>query len=163
MSAALQISVLWSEADARNLRPQPDQAAPGAFASREDRNAPAASMGFYRKHTEQLLRRYLYISMQVGRTPSILGESMPRGRVTGRRIKTFEDALIFVLDVEKCLGRLGALERQILNRIVLQSYTQSEAAMLLGMSIRAMNYKFPRALDCLTEKLLDAGLLTIPH
>jgi len=26
-----------------------------------------------------------------------------------------------------------------------------------------MSYKFPQALDKLTEKLLDAGLLVLPH
>jgi predicted DNA-binding protein (UPF0251 family) len=50
----------------------------------------------------------------------------------------------------------------MLSRIVLQEYTQSEAATLLGMSIRAISYKFPAALDRLTEKLLETGLLVLP-
>jgi len=33
---------------------------------------------------------------------------------------------------------------------------------LLGMSVRAISYKFPMALDRLTEKLLDADLLVLP-
>ena len=78
-------------------------------------------------------------------------------------MRTFEDAVIFVLDVESCLNKLGALDRQMLSRIVLQEYTQAEAAVLLGMSVRTISYKFPKALDRLTEKLLETGLLVLPH
>jgi hypothetical protein len=68
---------------------------------------PVVSLGFYRKHTESLLRRYLYASMQVGRAPSILGDPIARGWCSSRPVRTFEDAVIFVLDVEKCLNQLG--------------------------------------------------------
>ena len=121
------------------------------------------SVAFYRKHTENMLRRYLYASMQVGRAPAILGDPVGRGWVSSRPIRTFEDAVIFVLDVETCLNHLSSLDRQMLSRIVLQEYTQAEAASLLGMSVRAICYKFPQALDRLTQKLLDAKLLVLPH
>lgn len=120
------------------------------------------SLAFYRKHSENMLRRYLYASMQVGRAPSILADPVGRGWVSSRPVKTFEDAVIFVLDVERCLDQLSAFDREMLNRIVLQEYTQTEAASLLGMSPRAISYKFPQALDRLTEKLLDSGLLVLP-
>ena len=110
-----------------------------------------------------MLRRYLYASMQVGRAPSILGDPIARGWASSRPIRTFEDAVIFVLDVETCLNQLGSLDRQMLSRIVIQEYTQAEAATLLGMSVRAISYKFPLALDRLTQKLLDAGLLVLPR
>jgi DNA-directed RNA polymerase specialized sigma24 family protein len=110
-----------------------------------------------------MLRRYLYASMQVGRTPSILGDPVSRGWASSRPIRTFEDAVIFVLGVEKCLDQLGSLDRQMLSRIVLQEYTQAEAAALLGMSPRTISYKFPQALDRLTKKLLATGLLVLPH
>ena len=93
---------------------------------------PVVSLGFYRKHTESLLRRYLYASMQVGRAPNILGDPIARGWCSSRPIRTFEDAVIFVLDVEKCLNQLGSLDRMMLSRIVLQEYTQAEAAQLAG-------------------------------
>jgi len=51
----------------------------------------------------------------------------------------------------------------MLSRIVLQEYTQAEAATLIGMSARAISYKFPEALDRLTEKLLESGLLILPN
>jgi DNA-directed RNA polymerase specialized sigma24 family protein len=110
-----------------------------------------------------MLRRYLYASMQVGRAPAILGDPIGRGWVSSRPVRTFEDAVIFVLDVETCLNRLGSLDRQMLCRIAIQEYTQTEAASLLGMSVRAVSYKFPQAMDRLTEKLLEAGLLVLPH
>jgi hypothetical protein len=120
------------------------------------------SLAFYRRHTESMLRRYLYASMQVGRAPSILGEPIARGWASSRPVRTFEDAVIFVLDIEKCLDQLGELDRQLLSRIVLQEYTQPEAASLLGMSVRTVANKFPQALDRLTQKLLDTGLLVLP-
>jgi hypothetical protein len=124
---------------------------------------PLVSVAFYRKHTEKMLRRYLYASMQVGRAPSILGDPIARGWVSSRPVRTFEDAVIFVLDVETCLNQLGSLDREMLCRIVIQEYTQAEAATLLGMSVRTISYKFPMALDRLTEKLLTAGLLVLPQ
>lgn len=125
--------------------------------------APVVSLAFYRKHTEKILRRYLYASMQVGRAPSILGDSVGRGWCSSRPIRTFEDAVIFVLDMERCLGQLGSLDRQILSRIVLQEYTQAETATLLGMGVRTVSYKLPEAIDRLTEKLLETGLLVLPQ
>jgi hypothetical protein len=126
-------------------------------------NEPVISLGFYRKHTESLLRRFQYASMQMGRAPSILSDPVSRGWASSRPVRTFEDAVIFVLDMEKCLDRLPSLDRQILNRVVLQEYTQAEAAVLLGMSVRTISYKFPQAMDRLTEKLLETELLVLPH
>jgi DNA-directed RNA polymerase specialized sigma24 family protein len=100
--------------------------------------------------------------MLVGRAPSILGEPIARGWVSCRPVKTFEDAVIFVLDIERCLDKLGAVDRTILSRIVLQEYTHSETADLLRVSVRTISNKFPIALDRLTELLLHYGLLIIP-
>jgi DNA-directed RNA polymerase specialized sigma24 family protein len=127
------------------------------------RAQPPPNLAFYRRHTESLLRRYLYASMQVGRAPSLLSDPVSRGWASSRRIRTFEDAVIFVLDIEKCISQLGSLDREILGRIVLQEYTQAEAAVLLGMAIRTISYKYPLAVDRLTEKLLAASLLILPH
>ena len=101
--------------------------------------------------------------MQMGRAPSILSDPVSRGWASSRPIRTFEDAVIFVLDMERCLNQLASLDRQILSRVVLQEYTQAEAAVLLGMSVRTISYKFPLAMDRLTEKLLETELLVLPH
>jgi DNA-directed RNA polymerase specialized sigma24 family protein len=163
MSAALQLPVIWGSSTAQaewQLRRAWASAAPSQ--PEADEAGPPVSLAFYRKHTESILRRYLYASMQVGRAPSILADPVGRGWASSRPIRTFEDAVIFVLDVERCLDRLDALDRQMLSRVVLQEYTQAETAQLLGMSVRTISYKFPRALDRLTERLLETGLLVLP-
>jgi hypothetical protein len=171
MSAALQLPVVWGasspqtawQQDRRIWKNEPAAIPAAKPPAKAPATGPVVSFGFYRKHTESMLRRYLYASMQVGRAPSILGDPVSRGWASSRPVRTFEDAVIFVLDVEKCLSQLGSLDRQMLSRIVLQEYTQAEAATLLGMSVRTISYKFPQALDRLTEKLLEAGLLVLPH
>jgi DNA-directed RNA polymerase specialized sigma24 family protein len=101
--------------------------------------------------------------MQVGRAPSLLSDPVGRGWASSRPVRTFEDAVIFVLDIEMCLGQLPSLDRELLSRVVLQEYTQAEAAVLLGMSVRTISNRFPLALDRLTERVLEAGLLVLPE
>jgi RNA polymerase sigma factor (sigma-70 family) len=172
MSAVLALATVWAAEEVQDAWRAGDRPVAAAFELPEEKAAasdpvinsdPAISLAFYRKHTERILRRYLYASMQVGRAPSILSDPVGRGWASSRRVRTFEDAVIFVLDVEKCLDRLGALERAILSRVVLQEYTQAEAAVLLGMSVRTMSNRLPRALDQLTEQLLDHGVLVLPE
>jgi hypothetical protein len=168
MSAALQLPMMWEASNPGWFREEKQsswkkRSAAIQAEAKEPMAEPLVSLGFYRKHTESLLRRYLYASMQVGRAPSILGDPIARGWCSSRPIRTFEDAVIFVLDVERCLEKLGSLDRMMLSRIVLQEYTQTEAASLIGMSVRAISYKFPKALDRLTEKLLESGLLVLPQ
>ncbi len=169
MSAALQLATVWAASSPHAGWPgerRDWERRPAVKPAKSTEPAPVAepvvSVAFYRKHTENMLRRYLYASMQVGRAPSILGDPVSRGWASSRPVRTFEDAVIFVLDLERCLDKLGSLDRQLLSRIVLQEYTQAEAAMMLGMSVRAVSYKFSEALDRLTEKLLASGLLVLP-
>jgi hypothetical protein len=165
LNIALQLPTVWAVSPEPSVRPavEKSRSKPVRTERIEREPLPPISLAFYRKHTESMLRRYLYASMQVGRAPSILSDPVSRGWASSRPIRTFEDAVIFVLDVERCLERLSPLDRQMLSRVVLQEYTQAEAATILGMSPRTMSYKFPQALDRLTEKLLAAGLLVLPH
>ena len=166
MSAALQIREIWGAASTEAVWNE-------AGKKREQNNEPVAApsrspvsdagLAFYRKHTESMLQRYLYASMLVGRTPELLSNSVGRGWVSSRPVRSFEDAVIFVLDVETCLRKLNALDRKLLTCIVLQDYTHLEAAEIIGMGVRTVSYKFPQALDRLTRLLLDAGLLVLPH
>jgi hypothetical protein len=167
MSAALKLPVVWGSASAKPLwvevkkvgesEPVPEEAQPTRSSE------PDVSLAFYRKHTESMLRRYLYASVLVGRSPEMLSNAIGRGWISSRRIRTFEDAVIFVLDIESCLKKLNSLDREILSRIVLQEYTHSETAEMLRIGARTIAYKFPQALDRLTRLLLDAGLLVMPH
>ena len=117
-------------------------------------------MAFYRKYTEAMLRRYLRLSMESGRVASVLGQKeMFRGRVTSYRVRSFEDGVIFVLDVERCLHRLGEVEQMLITRIALQEYTQGETAALLRMGLRTVVRRYATAMDQLTELFLTHGLL----
>jgi sigma-70-like protein len=162
MSAALQ-AVAWGGIAAQAERRRPQLVQPSVGQTEEALDESPVSLTLYRRHTEKILRRYLYASMQVGRAPSILADPVGRGWASSRPIRTFEDAIIFVLDVERCLDRLEPLDRQLLSRIVLQEYTQAETAVLLGMSTRTISYKLPQAVDKLTEFLLEARLLVLPY
>src|SRR5437868_4687152 len=105
MSAALQLPVVLGAASPETVwKPiryirEPAQAPVAAAPSRAPQ--PDACLAFYRRHTESMLQRYLYASMLVGRTPDLLRDSVGRGWASSRPIRTFEDAVIFVLDVEK--------------------------------------------------------------
>ena len=170
MSAALQLSIGWGAGTTQGTWPvagKTQEKKPAAQAklvplARAPVAGPVVSVAFYRKHTENMLRRYLYASMQVGRSPSILGESVGRGWCSSRPVRTFEDAVIFVLDMETCLSQIDELDRQVLCRVILQEYTQAETASLLGMSVRTICCKLPQAMDRLTERLLETGLLVVP-
>src|SRR5271169_2887587 len=115
MSAALQLPVAWETSIARTAwqierrRREEKPAAQVVATPAKAQERPPANLAFYRKHTESLLRRYLYASMQVGRAPSILGDPIARGWCSSRPVRTFEDAVIFVLDIENCINQLGSL------------------------------------------------------
>jgi hypothetical protein len=168
MSAALQLPLIWATADVQSEAGELNRQGTSKRIARkdaeleQDESVPEISLAFYRRHTEKVLQRYMYASMLVGRAPAMLGEPIARGWASCRKVKTFEDAVIFVLDVERCLNRLGKFDRDVLGRIALQEYTQAEAADLLGYSVRAISYKYPMALDRLTELLLKTGLLILP-
>ena len=171
MSAALQISSIRATGTViqqwrivpKRAEPLADSGAETIPAQPDHASGPNIGVAFYRKHTEKMLRRYLYASMLVGRAPAILGESIGRGWVSSRKVKTFEDAVIFVLDIERCLKKLGPLDCALLSRVTLQEYTHAETANMLGVSLRAISYKYPLALDRLTELLLQNDLLILPH
>jgi hypothetical protein len=123
---------------------------------------PPVELAFYRKYTEGMLRRYMYRSMEIGKVPSLLGDFSFRGKSSNRRGYTFEDAVIFVHDVERCLTRLNAVERELVGRIALQEYTLMETAELTGMSIRTVVRRYSDALDRLTRVFLRLKLLQVP-
>ncbi len=80
-------------------------------------------MAFYRKYTEGLLRRYVRLSMEAGRAPSLLGREMFRGNVTNYSVTGFDDVVIFVHDVESCVKMLDEGKQHLIRRIALQEFT----------------------------------------
>ena len=113
----------------------------------------------YRDRTQGLLRRYYRASIEAGRLPSLLGRELFRTRASAYRVATFEDAVIFVRDVERRLEQLDDFERELLLKVIAEDHTQDEAGQLLGCGRRTIGRRLAQALDCLTEMFLDCGLL----
>ena len=116
-------------------------------------------VAFYRKYTEKLLRRYMRMSFQVGRVPSVLGVDPDKGRVTSYRVESFEDSVIFCVDVEHSLKKVSGRSQAVLVRVALQEYTVSEAARMLGVAEKTVMRQYRQGLDELTEILLQVGLM----
>src|SRR3954466_9134186 len=118
-------------------------------------SAPKQELSAYHDRTIALLRRYFRMSLEIGRMPSVLGREVFRARVTSYRVRTFEDAVIFVHDVEKCLEQLEPFPRQLIARVILQDYSYEEAAALLGCGERSVYRLLPLALDRLSSLLMS--------
>ena len=114
----------------------------------------------YRRRSVGILRRYLRLSVETGRLPSLLGREFFGAKVTSYKATTFEDRVIFVRDVEKSMGRLAEFDRQLLGRIFLQEHSHDQAACLLHCSRSTLERRLPEALDLLSEEFLRVGLLT---
>jgi hypothetical protein len=152
MSAALVVRCV----QAKRVAEQAEQTEKSATAM------PPVELAFYRKYTEGMLRRYMYRSMEIGKVPSLLGDFSFRGKSSNRKGYTFEDSVIFVHDVERCLTRLNHVERELVGRIALQEYTLAETAALTGMTIRTVVRRYADALDRLTRVFLRLELLQMP-
>ena len=114
---------------------------------------------FYRKYTEAMLRRYGAMALQKGRVPSLLGRELFRGKVTSYRIHGFDDVVIFVADVERCLVLLPQEQRRLIVRVAVQEYTLAETASMLRWSFRSTQRRYHEALDELTAIFQKRGLM----
>lgn len=151
--------------------PSPDLSAPPALECAEPIGHSGASafpqqpsgcdpdLWLYRSRTTALLRRYLRYSIEVGRLPSILGRELFRSKVTSYRMSSFEDAVIFVYDVERALNQVSAFGQLLIATIIFQEYSQDEAAERLRCARRTICREFPEALDRISEIFLEGGLL----
>jgi DNA-directed RNA polymerase specialized sigma24 family protein len=127
-----------------------------------DTHAPGSDpdLWLYRDRTVALLRRYMRLSIEVGRMPSLLGREFFRTRVTSYGSSTFEDSVIFVHDVERSLEELNEFEKKLIAKIVLQQFSKEEAGRLLGCGYRTVERLFPEALDRVSQIFLKRGILT---
>ena len=128
----------------------------------EDIQPPASNpdLWLYRDRTVALLRRYMRLSIEVGRMPALLGREIFRSRVTSYKASTFEDSVIFVHDIERSLEQLDDFDQQLIAKIVLQEYSKEEAGRILGCGYRTVERLFPEALDHVSEILLERQILT---
>jgi len=151
MSAALVIlPAVWATAPATQAEALPEVV-------EQRRTAP--EVAFYRKYTEALLRRYVRLSMEAGRAPSLLGREMFRGKVTNYSVQGFDDVVIFVHDVETCVALLDEAKQHLIRRVALQEFTLEETASLLQLPLRTVHRRYGDALDELTEVFLERKLL----
>src|SRR6202140_5121258 len=115
----------------------------------------------YRGRTVAMLRRYMRYSIETGRLPSLLGREFFRAKVTSYTVVTFEDRVIFVHDMEKCLDRLDEFSRQLIARHILQEHDQVATGKLLHCTERTVRNYMPVVLDVLTEILIEVGLMKL--
>lgn len=158
MSAALVIlPMVWATAavPAKGRKTAPEVVALEVVEER--RTAP--EVAFYRKYSEGLLRRYVRLSMEAGRAPSLLGREMFRGNVTNYSVTGFDDVVIFVHDVESCVKLLDDEHQHLIRRIALQEFTLEETASMLQLPLRTVHRRYGNALDELTEIFLERKLL----
>src|SRR5271165_6059444 len=136
------------------------RATPSPFESRwadaEDRDR---ARRIYRGRTVAMLRRYLRYSIEAGRLPSLLGSEFFRAKVTAYTVVTFEDRVIFVHDMEKCLDRLDEFSRQLIARHILQEHDLEGTGRLLGCTERTVRTYVPVVLDMFCEIMLEVGLM----
>lgn len=113
----------------------------------------------YRGRTVAMLRRYMRFSIETGRLPSLLGREFFRAKVTSYTVVTFEDRVIFVHDMEKCLERLDEFSKQLIARHILQEHDRWATAKLLHCNEKTVRRYTPLVLDLLSEILIEVGLM----
>jgi hypothetical protein len=114
----------------------------------------------YRDRTSAILRRYIRLAVEVGRLPALLGREFFRTRVTSYHTQTFEDTVIFVHDVESCLGLLNTADIELIAVIVMQEHPHYEVARMLRCTRRTIVRCYGEALDRLSEIFLDREILS---
>ena len=114
-----------------------------------------------RPYTKHMLRRYAYLAYTGRYGAAAPIDPVGRGWASSHAVRTFDDRLHFVIDMDRCFAKLPSLDRAMLKRNMIQGFTQEESAQLLGMSTRAFSYKFASALDRMTEQLIQYGLMVV--
>ncbi|HVP64482.1 MAG TPA: hypothetical protein VMT82_06285 [candidate division Zixibacteria bacterium] len=121
---------------------------------------PGLETSAYRKHTTALLRRYFRLSLSAGRVASPLAKPEPRARVSSYRTTTFEDAMIFVHDMERCLQKLEAWALESIAAYALLELPREQAAATLNLSVAQADRRYATAVDRLSDVLLQAGIMS---
>jgi hypothetical protein len=141
-----------------NISPQ-NQWTPASLDAVFDTGPYDPDIWLYREKTAELLKKYTRMSVEVGRLPSLLGREIFRTKVSRHRAGTFEDAVIFVHDVERSLDQLDDFEKTLIATIVMQDHTYDEASVILRCWRRTVGRRFTEALDKLSNSFLEGGLL----
>ena len=122
---------------------------------------PQSSFYVYRSSCVAMLRRYFQMSIEIGRLPAILGREIFRSRSDTIRKAWFEDAVIYVHDIDRCLAGLHHFDQEVIARVIFQDYSQDQAARLLGCTDRHLRYRLAVSLDVLAKVFLERRLMVI--
>lgn len=123
------------------------------------KHAEIPNLAAYRPYTRALLRRYFRMAVDIGRLPSVLGGLCFRARVSSYKLHTFEDAVIFVHDIERVFERIDRNSLEIIAGVILLDYSIPEAALRLGITVQRAERRYAAALDSLSSVLLEVHLL----
>jgi hypothetical protein len=118
-----------------------------------------AAICLYRKRTINLLQRYAKLSMETGRLPSVLSGMEFQAKISSYPLRTFEDAVIFVFDVEGCLAELGGTAYQVVARVIFREEQPEKVRRELQFGSATIYRLLAESLDQLTEKFLERGIL----
>lgn len=116
-------------------------------------------MTLERVQTVVMLHRFFRTALQVGRMPSLLGREIFRSRTANLPARAFEDAVVFVCDVERCLRSLESQEQKLIGFCILAEHPEWEAARRFHLSQSDVSRRLNRALDLLHETFCRLGLL----
>ena len=123
-------------------------------------DVPDPSLCIYRAVTKAMLLKYFRMSMEVGRLPSLVGRECFRS-TSPQQGHTFEDAVIFVHDMEKSLLSLEPFYQQVILWRVLHDYSGEETASLLRCTRQTVARRLDEALDKLSLLLIRGGLIRV--
>ncbi len=114
---------------------------------------------YERRMTVGLLHRFFRMSLRIGRMPSLLGREIFRSREAGRAPMAFEDSVLFVCDVEKCLRSLEPVEQRLIAFCILEDRSEWEAARVFHRTQTEISRRLGRTLDLLFETFCRVGML----
>ena len=162
MSAAFVLPFVQARAELVPILKRIDAGQAATEPQPEFRPNPRPQLAFYRKYTEGILRRYMRMSLQLGKVPCLLSRGeMFRARVSNYRMESFEDVVIFCHDVERCIQRLTAMQQSLIENVAVRGYTVKETATNLRLDPETVVRRYARALDQLTAILLEVELLKL--
>jgi hypothetical protein len=114
---------------------------------------------YERMRAMQLLNRFFRTSLLLGRMPSVMGEESFRSRIGGTPGRAFEDAVIFVCDIERCLAGLDEFDRQLIALCIFEDRSEYLAARRFGRSPAEIARRLGQVLDLLYSTFCRLGLL----
>jgi len=114
---------------------------------------------FERARTMALLHRFFRTALQLGRMPSLLGREIFRSRTQSLPARAFEDSVVFVCDVERCLSSLDPMDQRLIAFCILEDHSEWQAARSFHRSQSEISRRLCYALDLLHDTFCRIGLL----